>query len=1318
MKRKISSIAIFIAIAIFSPQLWAVGNNSGSDCSNAISYTIGQNAVHLFAEEQSNLYFAFTASSTHMMSQILEPPSGPFADIQELNWYENTSCGNLNLIASATANGLETANYLSTDQLTIGMPYLVELKRNPALPLMQSAVQFSSNIITEVNCPLVAPLPCNELIYNGEFDFVSTIFPHPFDAFDFNGESQVCNWFAATLSPQLMFRANDGLNTGPVLLQDPYAGLGGGFNDNNGNLAASTSFTESIAQQITVEDQDQLVLSIELEQADQNAFAWRTPDFVRVWLIKGGELANLAEPRGYSLNDINQNRQEILAIDDTQIPVLGSAGTFTACFTADDDYDHLLIFTETNSAGNFSYVRIDDVSLIRLNGIGGEDLTFDDCNPSGGSTTIGAGCDSPDFTYSWSPAQGLSSTTVAQPTLDMSNNAGDYTLTVTHIPTSCSFVDQISVSDINPTNFEVLEDGRDMAWGGINILAIVSIPGGGFISNNANFIVEGDFTVEQDWELNNCKLVLQAGAKISLTNGANLIFNGNAGSYITNECDNQWDGIYVGDQSDLEIRNAHPFRGSNNGITLSLNTDAIIEEVDFEQNQRCVYMEGTANVIAESLRIENCTFRCETPFPIGFLNFFYPQKAIELKQANSNNTTLIRGNTFHGSAGGVVIEKRDAIIEDNLFLEFSNPTGTLPGDATKQDIAIQLIGIKNPPLQIPPLPSGEFIQVEVVANRFIDSRQAISSIHNVYSGINENLMNIDRYDNILEGAVGSTFYIAHNNLRDPLNPDPEVHFRPEYIWNNELHNLFSGVLVYNSLLVYNIQYNYLSGVSGSNSKAFLLDASNIGSGSIAWANFENNNLYDFHKGIEGISFALSLSGENSIYNVNSYTPPSDPNGCPLPPCGPLPTIAGFGIRNFNSSYFSSSNTRIINSNNLPPSPDLTDPEVLNIDGIILDECQYWVFGCGKTENLPIGIRFVGNCGNNINNFFDGFGFRNTYIGIAIDNNGQIGMNTGIASECIWQASEFDIYCMNNSDGNLSQFNYFTSSPITLNGSDASSNNLSLTSTPGSSPNSCAPGFQRKKNSNIELQKTNPINSSAWLLSLKQRRKKLSSQRARYEEQLSYWAYLNDTLLQADSLTQLYADSIALEPFGKLIKAQREGKSAAQIDQIPALHKMDKDLRFTANSNAFLRDSAFLKKSDIQKLRKLAQACPYEKGMAVHQARNVMGQLGEYHFINACERANTQAKKQARFQESAEMKKAAHLYPNPAQHALKIEFEVTALSNTQFRLFNLLGKEVLLNRLNVGELHTIDVEHLPNGVYFFRLEQNGKLIQNGKQIIQH
>lgn len=76
-----------------------------------------------------------------------------------------------------------------------------------------------------------------------------------------------------------------------------------------------------------------------------------------------------------------------------------------------------------------------------------------------------------------------------------------------------------------------------------------------------------------------------------------------------------------------------------------------------------------------------------------------------------------------------------------------------------------------------------------------------------------------------------------------------------------------------------------------------------------------------------------------------------------------------------------------------------------------------------------------------------------------------------------------------------------------------------------------------------------------------------------------------------------------------------------------------------------------------------------------------------------------------------------VYPNPANDILTIEIDNTKEGNFSFQIFDILGKQVFYNSINLIEEREIDVSPFSNGLYYYRILLDNNVIYENKLIIQ-
>ncbi len=76
-----------------------------------------------------------------------------------------------------------------------------------------------------------------------------------------------------------------------------------------------------------------------------------------------------------------------------------------------------------------------------------------------------------------------------------------------------------------------------------------------------------------------------------------------------------------------------------------------------------------------------------------------------------------------------------------------------------------------------------------------------------------------------------------------------------------------------------------------------------------------------------------------------------------------------------------------------------------------------------------------------------------------------------------------------------------------------------------------------------------------------------------------------------------------------------------------------------------------------------------------------------------------------------------IFPNPANSQVNVTVALNNNSNYTFKLFSVLGNEVL-NKTLVDGNNTMDVKALPNGVYFYSILKANDVIETKKLVIRH
>ena len=72
-----------------------------------------------------------------------------------------------------------------------------------------------------------------------------------------------------------------------------------------------------------------------------------------------------------------------------------------------------------------------------------------------------------------------------------------------------------------------------------------------------------------------------------------------------------------------------------------------------------------------------------------------------------------------------------------------------------------------------------------------------------------------------------------------------------------------------------------------------------------------------------------------------------------------------------------------------------------------------------------------------------------------------------------------------------------------------------------------------------------------------------------------------------------------------------------------------------------------------------------------------------------------------------------VYPNPVKDTLFVEGKLN--SNSKFELMDSEGKKIQSFDLESNDKTKINISNFPKGIYFYKISENGKLIDSGKII---
>ena len=140
-----------------------------------------------------------------------------------------------------------------------------------------------------------------------------------------------------------------------------------------------------------------------------------------------------------------------------------------------------------------------------------------------------------------------------------------------------------------------------------------------------------------------------------------------------------------------------------------------------------------------------------------------------------------------------------------------------------------------------------------------------------------------------------------------------------------------------------------------------------------------------------------------------------------------------------------------------------------------------------------------------------------------------------------------------------------------------------------------------------------------------------------------------------------------------------------------------------------------------KILAIANQCPASGGLSVYRARSLYdmimpGNQNEYSEIDDCYSAT--AERTSDIQKNTEFSETEniHIFPNPTSGILNVLLE-NPLNNGHILVKDLIGKEVAVYKLEVGERQlSIDLNVIP-GVYFISVTDGDKSLKNTKIVVQ-
>ena len=148
-----------------------------------------------------------------------------------------------------------------------------------------------------------------------------------------------------------------------------------------------------------------------------------------------------------------------------------------------------------------------------------------------------------------------------------------------------------------------------------------------------------------------------------------------------------------------------------------------------------------------------------------------------------------------------------------------------------------------------------------------------------------------------------------------------------------------------------------------------------------------------------------------------------------------------------------------------------------------------------------------------------------------------------------------------------------------------------------------------------------------------------------------------------------------------------------------------------------RDVYYLTEEEIATLVAIATLCPETGGKAIRLAQVLLSPYfsEEDAFLPCSKGTEIGGGRKANATKQTE---PIVVYPNPANKVWMIQLPEESSEAYTLQLMDLTTQKVSLQQALTAGQNTLHLEHLPAGVYFYKIEKNGLYLESGKLIIVH
>jgi hypothetical protein len=1010
-------------------------------------------------------------------------------------------------------------------------------------------------------------------------------------------------------------------------------------------------------------------------------------------------------------------------------------------------------FTTTNSTG--SPITASITVTPSLNGCTGTPSTFTiTVNPvpiitasaSPASVNLGSTSNltsSAGVTYSWSPGSTLNSSTIQNP-VATPNVTTTYTVTTAN-SYGCSSSATTTVTVIYPQcnltiNYDITANTTSSALFGTGTITV---------TNKNIHIADGVIlTVDDFTTFSGCNFNMGAGAKINIASvdSKTCTFTNKTHLFA---CGNMWDGIYTTKGCTLNINGDCLIEDAQNAVVAELAGYFTINTAIFNRNYISVYVladpSGTYGTIVNTIftsryipspgglaNVNNYTVATINSHPLaGFSaanmkapnsqkNSPYAIYAIDIANFNIGSASA-GANIFDNVGCGIYLDKTNATIYNNKFQNIVNAPSCI-GCPPISGKAIYTSGTTTGVYTVT-IGGASANQSNVFNDVFYSMHLTNYKTNNVLNNSISNTITLTgtygtgQYGIVIQPAQNNTMDVENNTISNCANG----------IWFNR--NNSSSISTLNLIA----DGNTIS----ANSNGFCTTAINVtdlsaGTSVVPTISEIKNNV------ITETVTCISLSNVKKPLNIESnsvtvrYATTGARNGIKAVGC------IGTSIINNHTKYNNIGGYAYTSTGNL------------SAYGIYLQNSTNMLVKCNQIDDAARSMVFQGTCTSSLTtNTSPTVGItqntmHNAQDGLVLLGSGIIGVqgSTTVASNNYWDAASTFLrsqtYTDNTNGANTASklfMNTGASTFPTLNGSSIADPYTSTGGTIGLNTSSGAPATcgSVPAITTFHSNYRSAIIDSAYLTELVAIVNDASILPMYNNE--SHWQRLDYVYSQIRNNPSLTSNNV-LDSFYNANNSMAYGKFADVQDAI-----LDNNYSGAASINNSVNASNVIEQNqqsingfildqladtnyvystaDINSLYTIAYQCPLSGGNAVYQARNLLMGITSnvIEFVDNCDELSSKIYVENKNEGTEKQNRMFNLNPNPNSGDMVLAYVLNSTDLAVLQLVDVTGKSVGRYELN-GHNNSLHINNtkLNNGVYFYTITVNNKIVQQDKLII--